>query len=435
MTLSRRNFLTLAGISAGTAILASPLKNLYARTIAGESIVGKGFGPLIPDPNGILDLPKGFRYKAISQAGTIMSDGNPVPTKQDGMATFAGSNGTTILIRNHELNPDDIPGVVAPDAKKYDKLSQGGTTTLIVDRDRNLIKEFVSLAGTNRNCAGGTTPWNAWISSEEDVATPATNSSGNPKNVSAKHGYNFEVPASEGIANPVPLVAMGRFRHEAIVVDPNTGYVYQTEDREDSCIYRFRPHQSGNLKAGGILEALVIKDLPKVNTTLNFPVGKPKPVAWVVIEEVDPQDDTVRYEAQSKGAAIFRRGEGMCYGNGEIYWTCTDGGQAKAGQVFRYNPVRNAVELFVESPGAEVLDFPDNLILTPFGDLMVCEDGTGEQFMVGITPQGECYHFARNALNQSEFAGVCFSPDGQTMFVNIYQPGMTLAVWGPWHQV
>lgn len=415
MTLSRRDFFVLAGVSSAGILLASSLKNLYAQAISGKSVFGKGFGELIADPNGILDLPGGFQYKVISRTETRMSDGTIVPDHYDGMAAFSGANGTTILVRNHELNPDSTSTIVASEDKKYDKLSKGGTTTLIIDSDRNLIKEFVSLAGTNRNCAGGSTPWGSWISCEEDVAS--------------KHGYNFEVPANGGLAKPVPLVAMGRFRHEAIAVEPKTGYIYQTEDQVDGCFYRFRPKQAENLQAGGILEALVIKEMPALDTSLDFPIGDPKVVEWVKIEDIDPQEDTLRSEAQLKGAAIFKRGEGICFGNNEIYWTCTNGGKAGKGQIFRYNPIKETVELFVESPGVGVLDFPDNIILTPFGDLMVCEDGADEQFLVGINSAGECYHFARNAFNNSEFAGVCFSPDGKTMFVNIYKPGMTLAIW------
>lgn len=225
---------------------------------------------------------------------------------------------------------------------------------------------------------------------------------------------------------------MGRFHHEAIATDPQTGYIYQTEDSTDSCIYRFRPYKAGNLAAGGTLEALAIAKLPQVDTGMNFPVGEPQPVTWVRLEDVDPEHDTLRYEAQSKGGAIFRRGEGMCYARGDFYWTCTNGGRAGVGQIFRYSPATGTLELFVESPGKSVLDYPDNLTLAPFGDLIVCEDGRGEQFLVGITPEGKYYKFARNALNSSEFAGVCFSADGKTMFVNIYNPGMTLAVWGEW---
>lgn len=432
MAISRRNFLTLAGVGTATTVLASPLKQAYSRLAAGQSVAGKGFGSLVRDPQGILDLPPGWHYKVLSRTGRLMSDGTAVPTRHDGMAAFAGDKGTVILVRNHELSPHHSPAVKAAKDKKYDPLCQGGTTTLIADRDRNLIAEFVSLAGTNRNCAGGTTPWGSWISCEEDTSTPKTYAPGDPRTVALKHGYNFEVPAKGAIAEPFPLVAMGRFRHEAIAIDPKTGYVYQTEDREDSCFYRFRPHQPGNLQAGGILEALVIADMPRADTSANFPIGEPKRVQWVVLEDIDPQEDTLRHEAQAKGAAIFKRGEGLCLGDDEVYWTCTNGGKAGKGQIFRYHLSRATVELFVESPGAGVLDYPDNLILSPFGDLIACEDGVGEQFLVGITPRGECYHLARNALNNSELAGVCFSPDGQTMFVNIYEPGLTLAIWGNW---
>ena len=150
------------------------------------------------------------------------------------------------------------------------------------------------------------------------------------------------------------------------------------------------------------------------------------------MEDIDPKRDTLRYEAQSKGAAIFKRGEGICYANKKVFWTCTSGGKAGKGQVFIFNPVAQTLQLFVESPGANILDYPDNLTMSPFGDLIMCEDGWGEQFVVGVNPDGQIYKFARNSLNNSEFAGVCFAPDGKTMFVNIQRPGITLAVWGPW---
>lgn len=438
MVLSRRNFLTLAGASGASFVLASLIRNYHTKATAGQSFFSqksKDFGDLVVDPNGILDLPKGFQYRVLSHVGKQMSDGNPVPTSHDGMAAFAGKEGQTILIRNHELSPAQTPEVIAADGLKYDRVSSGGTTTLIIDRDRQLIKEYVSLAGTNRNCSGGATPWNSWISCEEDVSVPGTIDPLSFKQVSHKHGYNFEVFADAVLEKPIPLKAMGRFRHEAIAVDPKTGYVYQTEDLVDGSFYRFRPHKFGDLKSGGILEALAIKNLPTVDTGIDFAIGKPHQVEWIAIEEVDPPEDTLRYEAQEKGAAIFRRGEGICFGNNEIFWTCTNGGQAGKGQIFRYDLAAETVELFVESPGMEVLDYPDNLILSPFNHLIVCEDGLGEQFLVGINPQGECYPFARNALNQSELAGVCFSPDGQTMFVNIYHPGITLAIWGDWNRV
>ena len=440
MSLSRRKFFSLAGIGVAGTILAAPLKDLYANLAGGKLAFADKIGPLIPDPQGVLDLPAGFQYKILSRVGETMDDGYLVPNQHDGMAAFAGRKRTTILVRNHEIHPLQARNTLPADIPQYDRNCSGGTTTLIVDRNRNLKKHYQSLAGTNRNCAGGTTPWGSWISCEEETSTPYPPPGYSMEQVlavwgkvSVKHGYNFEVPAkAKGIVKPIPLKAMGRFRHEAIATDPKTGYIYETEDRNDSCIYRFRPHQTGKLQRGGILEALVINKMPRINTGIDFPVGDSQQVTWVRLEDVDPEHDTLRYEAQSKGAAIFSRGEGICYANGEFYWTCTNGGNAGVGQIFRYNPRKETVELFVESPGVGVLDYPDNLVLAPFGDLIVCEDGRGEQFLVGITPEGKYYQFARNALNNSEFAGVCFSSDGKTMFVNIYNPGMTLAIWGEW---
>lgn len=137
------------------------------------------------------------------------------------------------------------------------------------------------------------------------------------------------------------------------------------------------------------------------------------------------------------GAAQFTRGEGIWYGNGEFYFCCTDGGAAGLGQVWRYVPGKTAqeggiLELFVEPNNVNVLDSPDKIVVAPFGDLIICEDGDDEQFVVGVTQKGELYQFARNAINDKEFAGACFSPDGQTMFVNIQTPGITFAIWGPW---
>ena len=443
MALSRRQFFTLAGAGTATAVLASPLKALYARPARGRLVRGGGYGNLIVDPNGLLDLPKGFQYRAFSRTGDTMSDGNPVPADHDGMAAFPGANNTVILVRNHELSQTETnkPGLIAPTNKQYDSNNRGGTTTLIVGPNRELISHYASLAGTNRNCAGGPTPWGSWITCEETTETPATT----PINLKP-HGYNFEVPANaSGPVDPIPLIAMGRFNHEAVAVDPKTGIVYQTEDRGDSLFYRFIPNQRGNLKAGGVLQALVIKGKPQVNTsnkpTKTIPVGEPLEVEWVTIDNPNPDNDNaptgVRYQGYAKGAAQFTRGEGAWYGNGEVYFTCTNGGAAGAGQVWRYVPGTTAqqggtIELFVEPDDPYILDAPDNVVVAPTGDLFLCEDGPNTQYVVGVNPGGQLYQFARNALNDSEFAGACFSPSGQTMFVNIQTPGITFAIWGPW---
>ncbi|MBW4618789.1 MAG: PhoX family protein [Cyanosarcina radialis HA8281-LM2] len=435
MDFSRRKFLALAGASTVGTVMLSPLQLMAQSKLRGRPIASKGYGSLKSDRALLLDLPPGFRYRAFSRTGDLMSDGNPVPGAHDGMAAFAGPRNTTILVRNHELGPDRSPGIIAPEAKQYDPLCKGGTTTLIVDRDRQLVKDYASLAGTSFNCSGGATPWGSWISCEENIATLATNKEDSPKNVSKKHGYNFEVPSkSQGLVEPIPLVAMGRFNHEAIAVDPTTGIVYQTEDRGDGLFYRFIPKERGNLAAGGVLEALKIKKRPQAITKAKFPLRQPMAVEWVRIEDVDPDTDSVRVEGFSKGAAQFSRSEGLCYGRGEVYFCCTDGGATRAGQIWRYLPKNNTIELFLEPSERSLMENPDNIVVSPWGDLFFCEDGGGSQYIVGVKPNGQAYRFARNAVNELELAGVCFSPDGRTMFVNMQIPGITFAIWGPWSE-
>lgn len=448
MRLSRRKFFTLAGASAAGTVLASPLEGLLARKANGQPVFGGGYGSLVPDPKGLLDLPAGFQYVTFSRTGELMSDGTLVPGAHDGMAAFPGPRNTVILVRNHELGTG-FDGSRTQGPRPYDPIAKGGTTTLVVGANRQLIKDFVSLSGTIRNCAGGLTPWGSWISCEENVSVPdATNG------LLKRHGFNFEVPANAtSPVDPIPLVAMGRFNHEAVAVDPKTGIVYQTEDSGSSLFYRFIPKVPGKLQEGGVLQALRITSRPEVDTSnargnlFKFNVGEKFSVDWVTIEEPNPAADTVRVEGRTKGAARFVRGEGIWYteknGKSEFYFVATTGGPDLndpnglgrgngGGQVWRYIPADETIELFVESTSRVELDMPDNIVVSPYGDLILCEDGGGENYLRGVTPQGKLYNFARNALNDSEFCGACFSPDGKTLFVNIQSPGITLAIWGPW---
>ncbi len=415
------------------------------------------YGQLFADNKKMLKLPKGFTYKIISRQGDKMSDGLLTPGLPDGMATFDGGNGKVIVVRNHELISTDfgaagktnevLPNI--PKEKIYDLGSskvrcKGGTTTFIYDEKTGEIESsWLSLAGTIRNCAGGRTPWNSWVSCEETFV-------GKSKNLKKQHGYNFEVPATltPSLADPIPLKAMGRFNHEAICVDPKTGIVYQTEDRNDSCIYRFIPNEKGNLKAGGKLQALVIKSAKTKDTrnweTATMPRNIKLKVEWVDLDDVAPTKDTLRYQAQEKGAAIFARGEGMWFGANEVYFACTSGGEKKWGQVFRYvpspmegtvleNEQSGTLELFLEPNDKELLQNCDNLTIAPWGDVIMCEDRANPN-IVGVTPTGEMYRVAENIGRPSEFAGGVFSPSGKTFFVNIQHFGLTLAISGPWNR-
>lgn len=458
---SRRSFVKNAGI-IGTGFLG--LQSLVAGQFLSCNTPNKvstdfiKYGPLKNDINGIVKLPEGFSYKVIAQAGETMTDGFIHPDKPDGMATFAASDGRVIIVRNHELMPNH-QGPFGEDNELLSKLdetqlydagdknipAQGGTTTLIFNEDTQEVEEsFLSLAGTVRNCAGGPTPWNSWITCEEIVSNPGDHG------MAKAHGYCFEVPATESaaLAEPFPLKAMGKFNHEAVCVDPKSGIVYLTEDAHDGLIYRFLPNERGNLRAGGRLQALVIKGDKSADTRnwgkspKDFPMNKLIAVEWMDLENIDPDIDDLRLRGAKDGAAIFARGEGMWFGENEFYFACTNGGKNKTGQVFRYKPGAHEgtdqehtspgqLELFLEPNDSKILKYCDNLTVAPWGDVILCEDDA-HPFVVGVTPKGEYYKLAENIGHESEFTGGVFSPSGKTYFVNIQHAGLTIAIQGDW---
>ena len=470
--LDRRSFLKRGGVAtAGAVVGGNALQLLGSATLAAaaparraEGGVTGGYGPLrpVPDQNGdeILALPAGFRYVTFSKTGDPMSDGTRVPRNHDGMAAFPGPDGRTRLIRNHEVRngPGDMAAAVGgPQSTKYDPLGVGGTVTLDFDTNTmTLVRDFVSLNGTIVNCAGGIAFHGGapgWITSEETVAGPGNG-------WARKHGYNFFVPASaEATVPALPLVAMGRFAHEAVATDPATGIVYETEDSgNDSGLYRFSPDDPADIGASGALEMLGIAGQPAYSTLTGQTVGASLPVVWIPIPDPDPDIEggatQVAAQGIAGGAALFNRLEGIWYDHhaDTFFFNSTSGGDARYGQVWQYDPSAETLTLFFESPGGSVLDSPDNLLVTPRGGILLCEDDASDpdndthplapgivdvNRLVGITLAGQAFEFAVNRLNDSEFAGACFSPDGRTLFVNIFGDatpgsGMTCAITGPW---
>ena len=434
---SRRQFLG----STAAAFAALTASGCMTRGAGAGNAAASPYGALVPDPEGVLDLPPGFSYRVLSRLGEPMADGEPVPDAADGMGCFDLGAGRLALVRNHELTPK--PENLGRRAPAFDTSAgttrslPGGTTTLVLDASTlEVEREFRSLAGTIRNCAGGITPWNSWLTCEETTATVAEASG----QITQDHGWVFEVPASAtGLVDPVPLKAMGRFNHEAAAVDPETGIVYLTEDREDSLLYRFIPEVRGKLARGGRLQALVS---PAASDSRNWSdaavrVGADMPVRWLDLDDVESPQDDLRQRGHAAGAMLFARGEGIHMGEGELYFCCTSGGAAKQGQVFRLKlgmPGSERLSLFFESTSPDQFSYGDNICVAPSGHLVVCEDQYGlivDNYLRGITPAGAPYPLARVRL-QTEPAGACFSPDGRTMFLNLYSPTMTLAITGPW---
>lgn len=452
--INRRRFLQSLAMTAAspTAVLARNSGNA-------------GFSPLLPDPDGILDLPAGFTYRVISRYGEPMDDGLLVPARHDGMAAFPGKDGTLLLVCNHENNPSQqyysafgagrerlhqVDPARIYDRGKGETPGAGGTTTIQYDplaKERRRI--HLSLSGTEINCAGGPMPWGSWLSCEETFSNPGAGfRSGRVVNREKKHGYIFEVPATAtGLAKPVPLTAMGRFEHEAAAASPASGVIYLTEDRHESLLYRFIPNVPGKLREGGRLQALAIAGQPRFDTRNWGPVrlvpGQWLETEWIDLDDPDVVQNDLRLRGHDQGAAIFARGEGICYADGDFAFTCTIGGPQRLGQVFVYRPSPleatpaeqaepGRLGLIAESGYDSILRNADNITLSPWGDLLVCEDTADHCGLVGVRMDGGQYPVADNAYTGSELAGVCFSPDGSTLFVNIQVPGMTLAISGPW---
>ena len=460
MRLQRRDLLTGSAAAIAFTGLA---RNVRAQTAATEETYLNevhGYGPLVRDPNRLLDLPEGFTYQVISQSGDTMDDGLFVPGQPDGMGCFDLGGGKVALVRNHELKGSsglhrnlgpggfhqERIGLLDP-SKGYDTYKDGralpgGTTTLVYDlQTRRTVSQHLSLVGTSTNCCGGHTPWGSWLTCEENTATAAD------ADVTKPHGFVFEVPATAtGLVDPVPLKAMGRFEHEAVCVDPGTGIVYLTEDKNDGLFYRFIPTTPGRLAEGGRLQAMAFKDKPGADSTnqeaREWAVGDWREVVWIDMEDVESPNDDLRLRGHAAGAALVARGEGIFWGEGELYMTATSGGPLRRGQILRHVPSAGGggrIQLFLESADERTMNMADNICIAPWGHLIACEDNYSSDIrnhLKGVTPDGKVYTIGRNVFTgNSEFAGAVFSPDGEVLFVNIMYPGITLAIRGPWTSV
>ncbi|MEU4966695.1 alkaline phosphatase PhoX [Streptomyces smyrnaeus] len=463
MSTSRRQVLARTGAAGAAVAFSGALSELFTGTAAAQATGGRaGYGPLVPDPDGLLDLPKGFRYKVLSREGDQLRSGEgKVPSNFDGMAAFAGERrghghghgrGRTWLVRNHENRMDSRVPVPTVEGLTYDPEAEGGCTVLEVDGDNDVLTERVGIAGTSTNCAGGPSLWGTWLTCEE------TEFRAGEEGYTKDHGFIFEVGFDRRRPTSVePLKAMGRFQHEAVAFDPRTGVVYETEDAFDKpfgLFYRFLPDKPkggyGSLHAGGRLEAMRVPGVPDLSAVTETGSSFDG-VEWVEVPDPLAAQTPIRLQDFGKGGITHaQKLEGCYWGGSCVYFVSSYARSAEGsqgdhfGQIWRYDPRRRRLTLVivfgpdtdVQLPGEE----PDNICLAPNGGLMVCEDGAGAQHVYGLTRKGTVYPMARGAQNigtpeepeWGEFAGVTFAPDGRTMYLNCYTPGTTFAVTGPW---
>lgn len=456
--------------------MAGPFEGLVSYA-SGPRSSGRAslLGPLGPVPDrrdGVvrMALPPGYSYRSFGLTGSEMSDGSVTPGRQDGMAAFRGPRNTIRVVRNHEVRGEGNPmGHASIIGQAYDANTNGGASTLWIDAEsRELLGDWVSLTGTSVNCAGGAMPWGTWVSAEETVNGPDlgpdfTGSDGPA--AFEKHGYIFEVDPAWGpgeLGRATPIRSAGRFAHEAVAYDKATNALYETEDNFEfpSGLYRYLPPEDAmsarRIVDGGTLQMLRVVGVPNAELALPQPAGVTYDVDWVDIAHPDwdlgpgqTENDTgiqqVGLQGFAQGAAAFARPEGIWERAGLIYFCCTRGGGTGLtgnpfgeygngfGQVWVLDPQAAELTLLFESPGPDVLDLPDNLTVSNRGNIILCEDGSVDNYVRVLTRKGELFDFAKNLIAGSmsqEFAGACISPDNQTMFVNIqYAAGLTFAIW------
>jgi secreted PhoX family phosphatase len=480
MALSRRSLLG-TGAAAGVGLVAATASGSLAAPAAADAVSRRRTpqvpGPLLDDPAGLLALPAGFTYRVVSVAGeTTLLTGEKSPDRPDGTGAFRWRDRIR-LVQNHEQGPGAALPVPQVAGTVYDAAALGGGCTVIEVTGRgHRVAEWVGLSGTISNCAGGVTPWGTWLTCEETEVRAGATSGG--ATLAEDHGWIFEVAPGPGRQRPVPIRPWGRYPHEAVVVEPSRRRVYLTEDASspNGLLYRWTSDgprlREGSLQdlgpTAGRLEALKVEapdgghldDLSRITAQyLNRPLRTswvPVPDRLAITTSTRKQfaADQVTRSKKLEGAWGDREGfffdssyahagdvpAGSVQHDGQIWYYHYGTGTLTLKAYFPYVAALHAADAdpaALRGLGVTYFDGPDNVHVTPWGGLVIAEDGDGDNHLVGWTEATGAWPLARNQINAAdelasavynELTGPTFSPDGRLLFANVQEPGHTFAI-------
>lgn len=338
-------------------------------------------------------LAEGFSSRIIASSGLAPYSGSAYlwHDAPDGGATFPTSDNGWIYVSNSEVGNN-----------------LGGAGAIQFDASANIIQAYSILENTNKNCAGGATPWGSWLSCEE-----------------TDNGIIWECDPY-GQISPAPLNAPGTFAHEAVAVDTSNHHLYMTEDKTDGCFYRFVPDTLNaqgyaDLSSGTLEVAVIDWSLSTVN--------------WIPVPDPGATTQATRYQINSSTA--FNGGEGIVFFNNLVSFA-TKGDN----RIWSYNTETNKISVVYDASthSNPILTGVDNITLSQEGELIVGEDG-GNLQIVAITNSNKLIPLVQLiGHDSSEVTGPAFSPDGKRLYFSSQRGtsgtsdgGMTFEVTGPFH--
>jgi uncharacterized protein len=385
----------LKGLAASTAATAVIGPDLFRGAWAARAeAIGDGpFGPPTVDTGFGFRVPEGFSVRVVAVGGEeVPGTGYTWHPASDGAGTYATPDGGWILTSNSEVNSDDVSGGAS--AIRFGPPGPDGVAP-IEDAYRILGQDVGTPSAGN--CAGGVTPWGTWFSCEE--------------NAGAQHVWECD---PTGVAPAIELPQLGRFAHEAAVVDPFTGIVYLTEDTGDSRFFRWVPDVAPGFGERPDFDRGQLQVMALSGPEALAGAG---PATWIDVDAFDPR--TYR----PLGSTSFVRGEGIWYHDRVVYWVAST-----FSQIFAYD-TRTDTQEILHDPGVvgSEMNDADNLCVHPMtGDLYITEDAPqsiGIDVLIITAPDEDGNRTVapviRAAPGQhagSEFTGPVFDPSGTRFY-------------------